>query len=384
LTSEAEVVEVKEGETVLLAPRSSVFSKVPAKIPAFYNPAAKLSRDVSLKIYSAYATLLGVDVTFADVLCGVGARGLRVAKECQRVDRVYLNDLNPKAIELAKKAAELNGVLERCVFTTKDALVFLAEHSTPGNRFDVVDVDPFGSPLPYLPAALRAVKRGGLISLTATDTAVLCGVYPKIALRRYGGLSLRCEYGNEVGARLLLGAAARQAMSINAGITPVFAHASRHYIRVYFTLESGASKADENLEKIGYINQCGGCGYRESGGRRELCPTCGAKMQSAGPLWVGPLFSRSVLEAALRLSSERLKPEDKTLTIALEECDLPPTYYTVDELAERLKVATPAVKDVIGSLRARGFRAARTVFNPKGVRADAPKEVVEEAVLSLK
>jgi tRNA (guanine26-N2/guanine27-N2)-dimethyltransferase len=86
----------------------------------------------------------------------------------------------------------------------------------------------------------------------------------------------------------------------------------------------------------------------------------------------------------LRLSSERLKPEDKTITIALEECDLPPTYYTVDELAERLKVATPAVKDVIGSLRARGFRAARTVFNPKGVRTDAPKEAVEEAVLSLK
>jgi len=384
LVSEAEVVEVKEGDTIILAPKSSIFSKIPAKLPAFYNPAAKLSRDVSLKIYSAYVSLVGVEVTFADVLSGVGARGLRVAKECQRINRVYLNDLNPRAIELAKKAAELNGVSEKCVFTTKDALIFLAEHSTTKERFNIVDVDPFGSPLPYLPAALRAVKRGGLLSLTATDTAVLCGVYPKIALRRYGGLSIRCEYGNEVGARLLLSAAAKQAMSINAGITPVFAHASRHYIRVYFTFESGASKADENLEEIGYINQCGGCGYRESGERRELCPTCGAKMQSAGPLWVGALFSRSVLETALRLRSDQLKLEDKILTIALDECDLPPTYYTVDGLAERLKVATPAVKDIIGFLRARGFRAARTVFNPKGVRTDAPKEVVEEAVLSLK
>ena len=384
MISETEVVKVREGDTIILAPKSSVFSKIPAKLPAFYNPAAKLSRDVSLKIYSAYGTLLGFDVTFADALSGVGARGLRVAKECQKINRVYLNDLNPKAIELAKKAAELNGVSERCFFTTKDALVFLAEHSTPGSRFDIVDIDPFGSPLPYLPSALRAVKRGGLISLTATDTAVLCGVYPKIALRRYGGLSMRCEYGNEVGARLLLSAAARQAMSINAGITPVFAHASRHYIRVYFTLESGASKADENLEKIGYINQCSGCGYRESGERRELCPTCGAKMQSAGPLWVGALFSRSILEAASRLKAERPKLEDNILTIALEECDLPPTYYTVDRLAERLKVATPAVKDIIGSLRARGFRAARTVFDPKGVRTDAPKREVEEAVLSLK
>ncbi len=384
MVSSAEVVEVKEGDTIILAPKMSVFGKIPVKIPAFYNPAAKLSRDVSLRIYSAYAILVGADVTFADVLSGVGARGLRVAKECRKIALVYLNDLNPTAVELARKAAELNGVSDRCVFTTKDALVFLAEHSTPGKRFDIVDIDPFGSPLPYLPFALRAVKRGGLISLTATDTAVLCGVYPKVALRRYGGLSLRCEYGNEVGARLLLSAAAKQAMSINAGITPVFAHASRHYIRVYFTLENGALKADENLEKIGYINQCSGCGHRESGERLELCPTCGAKMLSAGPLWIGPLFSRSVLEAALTLRSEPLKVEDKIFTIALDECDLPPTYYTVDELAELLKVATPSVKDVIGSLRARGFRAARTVFNPKGVRTDAPKREVEETVLSLK
>ena len=384
MVSGTEVVEVKEGDTIILAPKSSVFGKIPTKLPAFYNPAAKLSRDVSLKINDAYANLVGVDVTFADVLSGVGARGLRVAKECQRVAQVYLNDLNPKAIELAEKAAKLNGVFEKCVFTTKDALLFLAEHSTPGKRFDVVDVDPFGSPLPYLPAALRAVKRGGLISLTATDTAVLCGVYPKVALRRYGGLSMRCEYGNEVGARLLLSAAARQAMSVNAGITPVFAHVSRHYIRVYFTLESGAKKADENLEKIGYINQCGECGYRESGERRELCPTCGAKMLLAGPLWVGPLFSNRVLDAALKLRSEHLKLLDKIISVALDECDLPPTYYSVDELAKRLKVATPSVKDVVGSLRARGFRAAKTVFNPKGVKTDAPKEEVEKAVLGLK
>ena len=384
MAASAEVVEVKEGETIILAPKSSVFSKIPVKLPAFYNPAAKLSRDVSLKIYGAYATLTGADVTFADALSGVGARGLRVAKECHKIALVYLNDLNPTAIELARKAAELNDVSDRCVFTTKDALVFLAEHSTPGKRFDIVDVDPFGSPLPYLPAALRAVKRGGLISLTATDTAVLCGVYPRVALRRYGGLSMRCEYGNEVGARLLLGAVARQAMSINAGITPVFAHASRHYIRVYFTLESGASKADENLEKIGYLNLCSGCGYRESGERRELCPKCGARMVSAGPLWIGPLFSRSVLEAALKLRSERLKIEDKIVAIAFDECDLPPTYYTVDEMAKWLKVATPSVRDVVSSLRDRGFRAARTVFNPKGVRTDAPKREIEEAILSLK
>jgi tRNA (guanine26-N2/guanine27-N2)-dimethyltransferase len=378
------VIEVKEGDTIILAPKLSIFNMVPPRSPAFYNPAAKLNRDVSLKIYSAYANLKHSDLIFADTLSGVGARGLRVAKECSGIGGVYLNDLNPKAIELAKQAAVLNDIVDRCVFSTKDALLFLAEHSTPESRFDIVDVDPFGSPLPYLPASIRAVKRGGLVSLTATDTAVLCGVYPRIALRRYGGLSMRCEYGNEVGARLLLGAATKQAISINLSIDPVFAHASRHYIRVYFTLESSASKADENLKKIGHINHCSGCGYRESGEQKSLCPRCGAKMSSAGPLWLGGLHSKSILDSALRFKPNHLRPADKIVTLALDEYDLPPTYYIVDKVAERLNVATPSTKDIISFLKAKGFRAARTIFNPKGVRTDAQIKDVEEAVLGLK
>ncbi|MFN3621907.1 MAG: tRNA (guanine-N1)-methyltransferase, partial [Nitrososphaerales archaeon] len=205
MASKSDIVEVKEDETIILVPKNSVFCRIPPKSPAFYNPAAKLNRDLSLRIYGAYASLTHSDITFGDALAGVGARGLRVAKECKNVAQIYLNDLNPKAIELARCAAKLNGISEKCVFTTKDAILFLAEHSISANRFDILDIDPFGSPTPFLAAALRAVKRGGLISLTATDTAVLCGVYPKVALRRYGGLSIRCEYANEVGARLLFG-----------------------------------------------------------------------------------------------------------------------------------------------------------------------------------
>ncbi len=379
----SEIVEVKEGETIILAPKTSVFNKIPPKSPVFYNPAAKLNRDASLRIYNAYASSTCSEITFGDALAGVGARGLRVAKECRGVAQVYLNDLNPKAIELARCAAELNGVSEKCVFTTEDTLLFLAEHSTPGKRFDVVDIDPFGSPTPFLAAALRAVKRGGLVSLTATDTAVLCGVYPKVALRRYGGLSMRCEYGNEVGARLLFGAAARLAMSLNAGIVPVFTQASRHYIRVYFTLEKGVLKAEENLTNIGYLNHCGKCGYREVGAQSNICPKCKAKVMNAGPLWIGEINSKSILEAALNLRAESSKPADKFLSLALGECGLPPAYYVVDRVADRLNVLTPSIEDVIARLRVMGFRAVRTIFNPKGIRTDASKEDVEEAILSL-
>ncbi|MEM3387684.1 MAG: tRNA (guanine(10)-N(2))-dimethyltransferase [Nitrososphaerales archaeon] len=380
-----DIVEVKEEDTIILAPKSSVFDKIPPKSPAFYNPAAKLNRDVSLRIYSAYARLTCSNITFGDALAGVGARGLRVAKECKGVAQVYLNDLNPKAIELARYAAELNGVSEKCVFTTKDAILFLAEHSQPARRFDILDIDPFGSPTPFLAAALRAVKRGGLISLTATDTAVLCGVYPKVALRRYGGLSIRCEYGNEVGVRLLFGAASKLAMSMDAGIIPVFAQASRHYIRVYFTLEKRASKAEENLTNIGYLNHCIECGYREVGASLlNTCPKCKAKMLNAGPLWIGEINSKSILENAVKLNSDTTSAVGKIVSLALGECGLPPTYYIVDKIADRLDVLTPRTEEVITRLKTMGFRAARTIFNPKGIRTDASKEDVEAAVLGLK
>lgn len=384
MNPESEIVEVKEGKTIILAPKASVFSKTPPKSPAFYNPAAKLSRDISIKIYSAYSNLTRSDLTFGDALAGVGARGLRVAKECLGVNRIYLNDLNHKAIELAKRAAELNNVSDKCVFTNKDTVLFLAEHSTPANRFDIVDVDPFGSPIPFLAAALKAVKRRGLISLTATDTAVLCGVYPNVALRRYGGLSMRCEYGNEVGVRLLFGASARLAMSLNAGIVPVFSQASRHYIRVYFTLEKSVQRADENLKNLGYLSHCSNCGYREVGKNLNLCPKCGAKMLEAGPLWTGPISSKHILEAAVNLTSESHKGADKIIALALGECDLPATYYVVDRVADRLNTVTPSSENVIAYLKAKGFRAARTILNPKGIRTDASKEDVEEAVLSLR
>ena len=46
------------------------------------------------------------DLTFADSLCGTGARGIRVANEVREVDRVFLNDVSSLSIDLAKKIGE--------------------------------------------------------------------------------------------------------------------------------------------------------------------------------------------------------------------------------------------------------------------------------------
>ena len=43
------------------------------------------------------------------------------------------------------------------------------------DKFDIVDLDPYGSMVPFLYSALKALRKGGLLCVTCTDTRVLCG-----------------------------------------------------------------------------------------------------------------------------------------------------------------------------------------------------------------
>jgi tRNA (guanine26-N2/guanine27-N2)-dimethyltransferase len=101
-----EVSRIKEGKTMLLVPSLSLTDNVPPKNPAFFNPNAKWNRDISMLVYRIQASTK-YNKTFADSICGVGARGLRASVEVPKIDTVYLNDLNPIAIELAKESASV-------------------------------------------------------------------------------------------------------------------------------------------------------------------------------------------------------------------------------------------------------------------------------------
>lgn len=48
-------------------------------------------------------------------------------------------------------------------------------HRAPTARFDCIDLDPYGSAVPFLDAAIGAVNDGGLLCVTCTDLGVLAG-----------------------------------------------------------------------------------------------------------------------------------------------------------------------------------------------------------------
>ena len=366
----AEFVRTIEGKTVLIVPKSSLTSKVPSKTPAFFNPAAKLNRDLSILAYSAFAASFGKK-TFADSFTGIGARALRVAVEVPEVEQVYCNDINCIAIEAAKEAARLNSVIDRCHFSIDDVCKFLLKGDKEGDRYSIVDLDPFGTPARHVDCVLRSVVDNGLVSITATDTAVLWGVYPEVCLRRYYGKPLNNSYGNETAIRLLLSLTALTASRLELAIKPVFVHATKHYLRVYAKMSVSSSRANNVYNNIGYLMHCFQCGHRfntkEYG--KGKCELCNTSLAVGGQLWTGSLYEKEFVKKMLEQDPDRQCK--KVLEAAMEEASEIPYYFRTDEISSKLKSNTHSVQRIIEKLHAAGFVASETALNTSAFKTDA-------------
>jgi tRNA (guanine26-N2/guanine27-N2)-dimethyltransferase len=374
----SKLVEHREGATRLLVPRASLSKDPPPKVPVFFNPAASLNRDVSVALASASGAR-----TFCDSMAGVGARGVRIANEVGKVEHVALVDLNPAAIRVARRAAALNGVGGECEFSCSDTSAYLSAKGGRDERFECVDVDPFGTPVRQVQAALTATSDGGVLSVTATDTAVLCGVYPKVSLRRYGALPLNNHFHHETGVRILVGYVARQGASLDLGVTPVAAHSTRHYVRVYLRVKVGASEADSTLGRLGHVGWCHVCGRAwRAGGHERECPGCGGRAKIAGPLWDGRLTDEAVLKAGVRAASATgLDLAKRTLSSLVGVDEFPPWSFSIERMCSALKVATVPASVVVERLQDSGRKAMRTPFEKTGIKTDAG---VEEMLTSVR
>lgn len=67
----------------------------------------------------------------------------------------------------------------------------------------MIDLDPYGSVVPFLDAAVSAVRDGGLLCITCTDTRVLCGPDLAKCFYYYGSVRSRVHDFNEVVLLLL-------------------------------------------------------------------------------------------------------------------------------------------------------------------------------------
>jgi len=371
---------VTEGCTKLEVPELKSFRTLagdyaPSLTSVFYNPHMEFSRDISVL---ALQTLANEHrgLVVCDPLAGVGARGIRYAKEVSGLSKVVINDLSSVSFELIKRNVNLNDVSPIVELKNSDANVLLLENA---HEFDFVDLDPFGSPVKFVDSACVALKRRGMLAVTATDTAPLSGVHVRACMRKYGARPLKTEYHHEIGIRILTGFCQRVAGKHELALVPVLAHATLHYFRIYLLVRRGARNVDEIFKQQGYVSHCHDCGRRVFAygmvPELEKTCTCGGRMFHAGPMWLGSLMNRAFLHdmiAEIGRKNFRLKREEvKLLGRCADEAGGPPLFYDVHEIARRARSQPPKLDDLISRLRKLGYSASRTHFSDTGFKTDA-------------
>ncbi len=357
----------------------------PSGMPVFFNPHSKLSRDMAVLAVRAYFDRKGIRI--CEPLAGCGVRGIRITVETGTVSKLVLNDINKFAYSLMRKNVEMAGLTDITEVYNLDANAFLAAHSSKRLRFDYVDVDPAGSPAPFLENAIRSCQSGGLLGVTATDLASLCGTDVPSCIRKYDAMPYMSPYSKEMAARILVGFVTRTAARVGMGISPVLTFYRRHYIRTFVRLTYGKTLAKESFKNIGWMFECKSCGNIQWSSYFEpfkLCEVCKSNPRVFGPLWLGELTSKDFALKMLGIVYEAdMKDAYNLLRKISDELQTVPFYYRVDEIGKRLKSRVPKPADVVDRLHSLGFNASLTHFDGQGFKTDAPREVIERVFLKL-
>jgi len=321
---------------------------------SFYNPAQVVNRDLSVMMLRIYDKLRrertaalapgarrrhirernggmgereGVDeeslggMRILEALSATGLRSVRYAKEIPGVRSVIANDLDPSAVDTIKRNVDFCGCGDIVTPNTADAVMLMMEHSRkPEDRFDVIDLDPYGSAAPFLDSAVQAIADGGLLCITCTDLAVLCGNTPEVCFTRYGAQNLKKGARHEAAVRIVLHTIQTAAVRYGKAIKVMMCAQIDFYLRCFVTVhESKALCKDASANSAFYyccelcesyqLQPLGQLVTSEGGHPKQTpatvkvigpeCPECSGALMLGGPIWIRPLSEPHTLTLAL-------------------------------------------------------------------------------------
>ncbi|MBI2138020.1 hypothetical protein HYU13_00370 [Candidatus Woesearchaeota archaeon] len=340
--------------------KSVIGNKLPhivtRSMPVFYNPVMKLNRDISVLLLRAIPQK---GMRIADPLAGSGIRSIRFLKELpkEKVRLLAINDYDARSFKAIRENLSMNKISlksKKIKISKMDANLFLL--SSFG--FDYIDIDPFGTPNPFLDAAVRRLSREGILAATATDTAALAGTSPKACLRKYWAAPLRNELKHEIGIRILIRKAQLIGAQYEKALLPVFSYAKEHYMRIFFSCTKGKERVDEVLKQHGM-------------------------MGAGGPLWRGKLWDSNLVKKMCSLNKD--EEAGKLLGIILGESKVPASGFieTHQSMERGRQRSVPQMDAIIRELIKRGHPAARTHFSPTGIRTTMPKEKAIQLIRNI-
>lgn len=379
------------------------------------------------------------NISILDALSASGLRALRYAHELPFPTAVNANDLTASAVESIKLNIHHNSLGDKITVSQGDALAHMYQrlamdlsnrdrHGNPSqnHKYDVIDLDPYGTAAPFLDAAVQSVKEGGMLCVTCTDSAVFAGhSYPEKTYALYGGIPLRHFSAHEAGLRLVLHSIASSAARYGLVIEPLMSLSADFYVRVFVRVRKSQAALKFLAAKTMTVYNCDyGCGAVEAQylmrskvttGKKgnaqykhtiaqgpacdALCNHCGTKMHIGGPMYGGyihdPAFIQRVLDSLDGLDAGVYGTIPRIrgmLHTALEEyipegeehagvekrdreaarVDPAPFYFSPSKLASAFQAVAPGEDALRGALRHLGHSVTRSHCRAGSVKTDAP------------
>ena len=361
---------------------------------AFHNPAMAdcRTRSVLLMDYMLDDEWFNKPKIYTiDALCATGSRINRWLTELpkEKADRLLITgaDLDQEALEYAQQNCP--GV----EFRNEDSRQVLLS-----SGWQWFDIDPFGSPVPFLDSAMQSSARRAVMEITATDTAALTGSSARACLRRYGAKIRTDQMAHDSAIRLLMATVARTAAQHDRCIIPLLSSWDSHHIRVSVKVHRSIQAANVLEDQLGWrvamptieeLQASCDAGLHPQGneGEQPFCllpfshPIRRDDRRISGPLWTGPLFDQDVLasmtvERAVALCGDTAEPAVRHWMDESELATVPSLIIT-DMLPKFCEVTgPPKIVDLVTGLKEAGYKAAVARWGAPAIRTDAPWPVV--------
>lgn len=400
--------------------------------PVFYNPAMSRSRtrSVLLMQYAIENKLLGNGPIYAvDGLAATGLRARRWLNELPKesAERIHATiiDMNQYALDLALKTHDefppdhSKGELSAINGDLRSAILNQGWHW--------VDIDPYGSPTPFLDTAIQSMARKGIIEVSATDTAALTGSSKNPLLRRYGARVRNDGLAHDSALRVLLATVGRVASKHERRIEPLISIWDSHHLRVSMRVIrsiEGANKIEDSLgwrvysptheEVLASIKS----GLHTETSLDILPMDCFLPLHHpinrddervSGPMWIKNMGKKEVLafmteervlqmcgpdpmkEDLLKWTEKEFDYENRRILRSVKnlanEANAIETQHhiLVDYLSSWLKIGSPpSPKKLVKSIIEAGFSASLANYGKKpSIRTDAPWDLVVKIALEI-
>jgi tRNA (guanine26-N2/guanine27-N2)-dimethyltransferase len=275
-------------------------------------------------------------------------------------------------------------------------------HRDAPDRYDVVDVDPYGSPTDFLDAALQAVDDGGLLCVTCTDMAVLCGNHPEVCHAKYGSVSLKGGFCHEMSLRILIASLESHANRYQRYIVPLVSCSIDFYIRVFVQVFTSPMEVKRSMSKLAMVYCCTGCndyhlqplGKKSSDGSKTTfppstgppvsleCSNCQYKFKFGGPIWRDPIHNVEFVKGLLKevkVNKKDFGTADRItglLTLIEEELQDVPLFHVVDDMCATLHCTSPSMLVLRSAILNLGYRVSISHTSASALKTDAPHHVL--------